>query len=291
MIRRRCCAFALVCAAAGVAACGGEPVEVAPAPPTATTPEDKSLSIAKGRAHRLTITVDDAANGRFRYRAPSSVASGLVQIRLRNEGRAPRKAQLWRIAGGHSVAQARRATRPLPDWLRTAGGVALTEPGATGTTLQYLAPGRYYVAGVGGEQGTVAQLRVTGSAAEQSPPAVTARLDARDYSFRTSGLKAGSIAVDFRNTGREPHHVFLAPMRTGASLAEVTRFFNATTSVGVPPVLDSGTRETVVLEGGERQVTELDLSSGRYAMLCFVRDRGGGPPHTKLGMVAELRVP
>ncbi|MGH2839775.1 MAG: hypothetical protein ACRDKY_02990, partial [Solirubrobacteraceae bacterium] len=225
------------------------------------------------------------------YRAPGSVAAGLVEIRLRNEGQVPHKAQLWRIDGDHTVAEAQRARRPLPGWLLAAGGVALTEPGATGTTLQNLRAGRYYVAGTGGKGDSVAPLRVTGKAAHAALPRAAARVDAYEFAFRTAGLRAGRATVDFRNTGREPHHVFFAPMRTGASLAEVRRFFTGTNYVGVPPIDDVGTRDTVVLEGGGRQVTELDLRSGRYALLCFVRNRGGGPPHTKLGMIDEVRVP
>lgn len=282
--------LALACAAVPVA-CGGDPVEVAPPPTTAPAPREAPLTGRAGKARHLTIAVTETASGRSRYSAPRSIPSGLVELRLRNTGKVPHKAQLWRIDGAHTVDEARRAGRPLPGWLRAAGGVALTEPGATGTTVQSLRPGRYYIAGTGGRRDTVAQIRVTGTAADAALPRAAARLDAYEFAFRTSGLKAGRTAVDFRNTGREPHHVFFAPMRTGASLAEVRRFFTGTNYVGVPPVDDVGTRDTVVLEGGERQVTELDLRSGRYALLCFVRNRGGGPPHTKLGMIDEVRVP
>ena len=67
-------------------------------------------------------------------------------------------------------------------------------------------------------------------------------------------------------------------------------FFARTTSTGPPPVDPEGTRETVVIEGGDRQVTQLDLAAGRYALICFVRNRSGGPPHIELGMINEVRV-
>lgn len=39
------------------------------------------------------------------------------------------------------------------------------------------------------------------------------------------------------------------------------------------------------------QITELDLArKGKYALLCFVSDRKGGPPHVAKGMVAEVTV-
>ena len=68
------------------------------------------------------------------------------------------------------------------------------------------------------------------------------------------------------------------------------RFFTAQSSVGPPPVDTEATRETVVIEGGDRQVTQLDLDPGRYALICFVRGRAGGPRHIELGMINELTV-
>jgi hypothetical protein len=284
-------ALAVVCAASVPIACGGQPVEVSPAPPRHTTPPDEPLTGRAGTARRVELTVTEAAPGRFRYRAPRAVHAGLVEIALRNDGEVPHKAQLWKVTGGHAFRAALVTRRPLPGWLQTAGGVARTEPGATGTSVQNLAPGRYYVAGEGNERGTVAQLRVTGHAASGPLPRAAARLDVREYTFATSGLRAGRRAVAFRNTGAELHHVFFARMQPGASLDDVRRFFTAKNYVGTPPVDDGGTRETVVLDGGQSQDTELDLRSGRYALVCFVRNRAGGPQHVKLGMLDELTVP
>lgn len=241
---------------------------------------------------RLAITVDDdddGGSGRFRYRAPSAVRGGLVEIRLRNLGKAPRKAQLWRITGDHTVQEALRIRTPLPPWLQRAGGVSLTAPRTTSRTLQTLPAGRYYVAATLDEPGDVAAFQVTGTGAGPEAPRAPARVESRDFSFRVSGLKAGRNSVDF-DTGTQPHHAFFVPMRDGADLAAVSRFFASRTSTGPPPVDPEGTRETVVLEGGERQVTELDLPAGRYALICFVRGRGGGQRHLELGMINEVKV-
>ncbi|MDP1848639.1 MAG: hypothetical protein Q8K79_12670 [Solirubrobacteraceae bacterium] len=284
-------ALAVVGAAVAGIACGGDPVE-APTPPPAPTRAaiDAPLAGRAPQARRLTITVTENAAGRFRYEAPRSVPAGLVEIRLRNDGAVPHKAQLWRISGNRSVAQAQRTGRPLPDWLNTAGGVALTEPGRTGTTVQTLAPGRYYVAGSGNERGVVAQLRATGTPTTGELPRAAARINAYDFAFRVSGLRPGRQAVEFRNTGAEPHHAYFAPMRAAATVADALRFFSGRGYVGPPPVDVDGTRETVVIEGRERQVTELDLPAGRYALVCFVRNRAGGPQHTELGMFQALTI-
>jgi plastocyanin len=52
--------------------------------------------------------------------------------------------------------------------------------------------------------------------------------------------------------------------------------------------LDSGHTR---IDGGTRQTTELDLEKpGKYALLYFVSDRKGGPPHVAQGMIAEIAV-
>ena len=290
---------ALLAGAAVLTACGGQDVVVEPAP----TPQERGVAPAAGgtvasdplatRAAEtplLRLTVDDSAPGRFHYRAPRQVRGGLVEIRLRNSGDAPQKAQLWRITGNHTVKQALRARSPLPDWLRRAGGVALTEPGRTGRSLQSLPAGNYYVAATLGNPGSVARFKVIAPEPVPEAPRAPARIEAIDFSFKVSGLKAGRNTIDFDNTGGQPHHAFFAPLRSGADLDDVKRFFSRRTSTGRPPVDAERTRETVVLEGGDRQVTELDLAAGRYALICFVRGRRGGPQHIELGMINEVTV-
>jgi hypothetical protein len=34
---------------------------------------------------------------------------------------------------------------------------------------------------------------------------------------------------------------------------------------------------TAVLDGGTTQVTDLRLNKGKYALVCFIQDRKGGP--------------
>ncbi|CAN5574645.1 hypothetical protein BH20ACT19_BH20ACT19_10600 [soil metagenome] len=255
-----------------LAACGGE---------------DRLPVRADGPAP-LRISVTDSPSGEFQYTAPKVFRGGLVEIRFANRGDVSHKAQVWRVGEGHTVEQALRAGRPLPGWLATAGGVGATRPGETGRTFQRLSPGRYYVAGSGNERGTVAQIRVTATGRPTEPPAARASIVARDYDFRVSGLRAGTNAVEFRNTGAEPHHAYFAPLRRGATLDDVRAALSG--SSGPPPVDFDRARETVVLEGGDEQTTELELEPGRYALLCVVSDRAGGPPHTQKGMLARVRV-
>jgi len=111
----------------------------------------------------------------------------------------------------------------------------------------------------------------------------------RDYGFRVSGLRAGPRRIKFRNAGRQPHQAYFAPMRRGATLADVRAALSGI-RMEPPPISLKRSRQTAVIEGGNELVTGLDLDSGRYALLCFVRDRAGGPIHLEKGMAAEVTV-
>jgi hypothetical protein len=81
------------------------------------------------------------------------------------------------------------------------------------------------------------------------------------------------------------------PYRPGATLGAVRKAFGRQQS-GVEPPLDfEHTSYTARIGGGTKQITELDLDKpGKYALLCFVSDRKGGPPHVAQGMIAEATV-
>ena len=165
----------------------------------------------------------------------------------------------------------------------------MTAPGQARSAVQALRPGRYYVTGSGGERAAVAPLTVTGEAGAASLPATTADVTAEDYRFRTGGLRPGRQQLRFANAGAEPHHVLFARLLGGATADDARRFFEGR-AFRSPPVDADRIEETAVLGGGQAQATEVDLREGRYALLCFVSDRAGGPPHTRKGMVAEVTV-
>jgi hypothetical protein len=78
----------------------------------------------------------------------------------------------------------------------------------------------------------------------------------------------------------------------GATFDQVRTFFTQEEGEisGPPPVDFAGATRTAALEPGEEQIAELDLRRGRYALICFVTERAGGPPHVAMGMIAEAVV-
>lgn len=252
----------------------------------------------------LNVSITEPAANRVAFSAPASVRAGAVRLLFTNRGRQPHDATLLRLDGGHTVAEALqvidREGGPIPDWLHAVGGVATLRPGQSSTSVQLLAPGRYHLvdlesgdaenAPTGADRGAIATVQVTGDAGQPQLPTTTAQITAYEYGFRTQALKPGRNNVLFDNIGAQLHHAVAAPILPGRSLAEVRTFAVSENAPGPPPIDFEQTVSTAVLDGQTKQVVQLDLERGRYALLCFIQDRSGGPPHVLKGMVTEVTV-
>jgi hypothetical protein len=289
--RRSTAGVALVAltAALTIAACGNE--------------DDSGAS---PKPEKLAIEVSEQGMGKFRLSAPKSVQAGLVGISLRAPaGEATHDAQLVRVEGDHTrdevVAAVSSFGAPIPWWLIPAGGVGQTGGGAVGRTVQRLEPGKYYILDTDepygdkvksyAETGATAALEVTGEAGTAELPETDAKVTAKDYTFVAGGLKAGKNEIAFKNAGKQPHHLIAFPYRKGATLDEARRFLTEEGDGSGPPPLDfAGATRTATLDRGDKQIVELDLKRGKYALVCVISDRAGGPPHAVKGMIVEAAV-
>jgi hypothetical protein len=248
-------------------------------------------------AQTLAYTVTEQGKGTV-IEGPTSADTGLAEIAFRNEGNGEADLQLIRVEGDHSAEETVKglekamAGKPFPDWFFAAGGVGITSPGESQTVTQVLKPGTYYAFDTEGSQGppdpkAVPALKVSG---EESSDEVEgdATVTAVEYAFETEELPSGEVEIDFENGGDEPHHLIAAPLKGDATAADVEQALES--EKGPPPIEEDATRNTAVLEGGEGQAVTLDLKPGRYALLCFISDRQGGPPHAVKGMVDEVEV-
>lgn len=230
------------------------------------------------------------------FEAPKSVRGGVATIEFTNSSGKRASAQLGYADGGHTGQEALAAAgawaeqgKPLPPWAHTAGGTGPVEPGGTATVTQDLPPGEYFVLDVEAESGdeSAGFFTVSGEGGAELP-APASRVDAFEYRFEASGLQAGTTEVLFDNKGKEPHFLEAAPIAQGKTIADVRRFLE--TEKGQPPIDFERSVATPVIDGGLRQVIELELDGGKYALLCFVPDRKGGPPHAVKGMISEATV-
>ena len=268
---------------AGVAAgCGGGPKD--PAKSQASTPKSFKMR-ASGTPEAVKIT------------APGEFPAGLTRFDFTNDAQGKHSVQVIRVDGGRKPAAALKATfawfqggKPLPKWVYLAGGVPLTESGDRRSAVQELAPGDYFIVDPEkkGKPEVAAQFRVTaGSPAKlQGSPA---RIEAYEYGFRATGLTAGENRVLFDNKGKEPHFVEAAPLKPGKTLADVKRFLK--NEKGEPPLIFNAAVSTPVLDAKGKQQVDLHFTrKGKFALLCFVPDRKGGPPHAAKGMVSIAEV-
>jgi plastocyanin len=174
------------------------------------------------------------------------------------------------------------------------GGVGMTNPGETNSVVQNLEPGTWIAVNDSGEgdESPWTEFEVTeGEAGE--PPAAAATITATDFAFESSGLKAGENDVTFANDGEQWHHVVAAPLAEDATAEDLKEFFaSEEPPEGPPPGLDEeGSASSAVLGGGQSQNLKLNLEKpGKYALLCFISNKEGGPPHVAYGMVSEVEV-
>ena len=227
--------------------------------------------------------------------APESVEAGAVEVRFSNAGKEDHSAQIVSIADGHTAAEVKQAGeawgdkgKPLPDWLEFRGGVGTTKAGGSGIAVVDLPPGEYAAFDIESDAETpYAEFTVEGGDGA-GLPTVDATVKAVEYSFSAEGLKAGSQRVAFENAGEEPHHLIAAPLKPGKTIADLKDSFE--NEQGPPPIDESKAIGTAIISGGESAVVDLRFEKGRYALVCFIPDRKGGPPHAFKGMVSVATV-
>lgn len=232
------------------------------------------------------------------FTMPESAEAGEAEITLVNNGDGPGDLQLIRVEGDHTAAEVvnglagAQGGKPLPDWFFAGGGLGVVPAGEESTVTQVLEPGTYYAFDTEGSDGppdpsTLSGLEVTGEESDDSLDS-DARISAFEYGFESEGLAAGENEFVFENKGAQPHHVIALRIVGDSTIEDVDEFFR--TEGGKPPIEEGPTSGTAVVEAGESQLASFDLDPGRYALVCFISDRQGGPPHVVKGMIDELEV-
>jgi hypothetical protein len=271
---RRSVAVLSVClfAAASISACGRD--------------EEKQASKAVLAAFELT-----GLGKNLKLSGPDTVEAGLVEIQFKNSAKGDHGLQLVRVDDDHTAADASKAGdawgdkgKPLPDWIHIEGGVFIGRSG-TQTAVQRLEPGNYVAFDV--DSDTSKELEVTGEA-DGELPSTDGRIEALEYRFNTSGLKAGKNQVTFANTGRQPHFALIAPIkaarrsRTCASSSRPRRARIRSSRRARP-------RPACSTAAGARFSTWICRRAMSHCS-CFISDREGGPPHVAKGMVSGATV-
>ncbi len=246
-----------------------------------------------------TLTFDRTEQG---VTGPTSADTGEAEITLTNDGKKPADLQLMRVEGDHSSAEVVKAMdgvlegKPLPEWFFAGGGTGVTAAGQSQTVTQVLEPGTYYAfdtqsSGPPPDPNSVPAVEVTGETSDDQLPDTDATVTTIDYGFETEGeLAVGENEITFENAGAQPHHVIAQRVAEGKTIEDVRSFLK--NQQGQAPLERNVAVATAALDADGSQLMTLDLKQqGTYAMLCFVSDRQGGPPHSiGEGMLGELEV-
>ncbi|GAC1437823.1 MAG: hypothetical protein NVSMB51_12730 [Solirubrobacteraceae bacterium] len=274
----------------------------------------KSSSVASSSASSTTpsggtslnISVKELDPGSVAFTVPASIKAGLVKIQLTNAGRKPHAAQIIRVDPGHTVEDAYKViagnTNTSPLWLHGAGGVGATDAGGSNSAQVVLSSGTYYLldAGMNTSRGFgkfVVQGGGAGAALPPTPATITAlETGPKRSTFKISGLKAGDNAIRFvsPSSNKDLHQFAAIELRPGASLAAVKKFLSSRKPSGPPPFAGrpgGGGHDAAVVDPGLGEIANVNLKAGSsYALVCFLSDREGGPPHFSQGMLAKVDI-
>jgi hypothetical protein len=258
------------------------------------------------------VTVTATASGdQVSFDLPAQIKPGATELSLVNNTKEQVEFQLVQLDEGHTMAEFYPAIEkdgaPIPTWLHAMGGVGEASPGERRTVVVDLKAGSYaWFSNTTPEQegaeplykrGGEGSLEVTGDPSGAPLPATGAQITAKevsptDYRFEASGLKAGTNQITFTNGGGELHHVVIARLNDGATIDQAQEFFTTQDFKGPPPIDFDASEVTAVLDSSGKEVDTVELKSGSYALLCFLSDRAGSPPHViKAKMIQEVKVP
>ncbi|HEX2161623.1 MAG TPA: hypothetical protein VHF88_07365 [Thermoleophilaceae bacterium] len=254
----------------------------------------------------VTFETTEPSRNKVAIDGPSEIEAGVVEITLKNSGKGRHDAQILRVEGNRTADEVISKSidsgegAGIPEWITDGGGLGTVAPGESATVTEVLEPGTYFLldsessaenAPPNARKGGVAKFEVTGEATSAELPETDATITAKDFSFEASGIKPGMNRFTFENTGKELHHLIAMPINEGATFAEVEKLFKSNEEPkGPPPVDFENGVGTAVIDGGQAQIAELEFKKGKYALVCFITNRAGGPPHVAMGMIDELDV-
>jgi hypothetical protein len=257
---------------------------------------------------KVAVNVTENGKGDYTVSVPKEIEGGAVELTLDNtKNQAPHDAQLIRLEGGHTYAEAAPiinsdAPQEIPDWIQAYGGIGEVAPGETRTTTARLDEGHYAVQDDAENDAKTppyaefdvkdtndadlpeTDAKVTAATTDSGDPA-------HEYEWQTEGLKAGVNKISFDSQGDEALHLIVAaPINGNATIDQVAKELD---SNGPPRSIDfESLNSTSVIDGGKQEVTTLNLKPGRYAFICFLPDRDEpDKPHYKTGLLKEVTIP
>ena len=261
-------------------------------------------AIAANELQTIKVKATEGAKGVYTFEGlPSTLKGGNISIEMTNAGKEEHDLAVLRIDGKHSMAEVIKIINsedaPTPSWLHASGGIGRIPPGQVGRATVNLGAGSYvFICTVTNEAtkkshaagGMMKSITVAGAKAAALPAGATGSIVAKEYGFETKGLKAGKNTVQFSVAGKELHHFLMFPILPGKTIQDAIKVLSSDQPPSGPPPIDfdKGISSAVIEKSEGAILTEINLTAGRWAMVCFMADRAGGPPHLMKGMALEV---
>jgi uncharacterized cupredoxin-like copper-binding protein len=236
----------------------------------------------------------------FAFKAPDSIAAGVVTVRLVDHGTMAHQVALARLDDTSSLA---RVMRTLTDdkvhtsGIRWVGGVESAIPGESSDVTLPLTSGRYiivcaYASDSGPShvsRGMIRALVVTPGPAVATPslPPAPTTIELSDYHFGISApLHSGKQLVRVVNVGKHHHQLMIGRIVGNATTEQIMSWDGKS----LPAPLQDMSGGVSAMDPGQAANIELDLTPGRYELGCIMTDGAGSKPHYLLGMHDEISV-
>jgi hypothetical protein len=236
----------------------------------------------------------------FAFAMPETLPPGLTTFRLANTGAEPHHSVLFKLAEGKTVAdfQAVAMSEKTPEWLTLPGSPAAVMPNDTSNATTMLEPGQYvlvcYVPSPDGTphiaKGMVRPFVVAGPApaVAAAEPQADVTVTLSDYAFAFSTpLTAGPHTIRVENAGPQVHEITFERLDDGKSMQDYVAWGQAGIK-GPPPSHPVG--GLIGPTKGQHAWFTINLTAGKYLLVCYVPDEGDQKPHVAHGMIQEITI-
>lgn len=231
----------------------------------------------------------------YAFTAPDTIPSGATTFRLVNRGPSDHHLMVLAVPAGMSLATFDRLMRAdSSDAIASIGGTEGTEGHGDAWATLDLAPGSYVLvcllplpdgSGSHRSRGMFHGLTVVPAKHPAPMPHADVVVGMDDYAFAMSDtIAAGRRLVRFENRGKRLHLAVVRRLAPGKTLADLAAW--AATRQGPDPSTSIG--GVTEMAPGRVTLDRLDLTPGRYVLLC-VDDDGTRPKlHYAMGTVREF---
>jgi len=223
---------------------------------------------------------------------PTETPAGWVSVTFANKGHAPHAMFVNELDEGATAQEVLSAPSSDPNQ-NLVNGVFLGPGERTEARLNLVAGRHYFVRefGVEGMPAYVEFAAATGGSTAAPAPGVT--VDAAEFAFvLPDELPGGAQWWQINNKGAQPHDLSIFPLDNDQTVEAVEAQIEAAEAEGRP--LTTALQMPIwVVGAGQTTQIQVDLSSGRYVLLCQTPDFSTlppGPRHWHHGMVRTFTV-